>query len=292
MALRGVPTWWWASMPGKWLLSLCSCCSWKALGHTLRNAVMQIPRYVPKLGNFWISLLGLASFTAVIWLFDPIEDHNAKVVVTLIYAMMPILLFIDSFTANQELRKLDLSTIWLTVLTVATLLIVLFDRIDSPEAVISVASILVSLPPLLVFWMIARGRWLLLFAIVPSMIAASLYLIPPITPTGLVLDYLFVPLPVLLYACIAWALPTRWFLIRAESSRGCPVRGPAMESLSMFFLFTPLIVLTMLAVNALGFGDTWVGVSGVLVGIIFSSTISEPVRQFVLDLANLSPDRK
>ena len=60
----------------------------------------------------------------------------------------------------------------------------------------------------------------------------------------------------------------------------------------MLFLFTPLIVLTMLAVNALGFGETWVGVSGVVVGIIFSSTISEPVREFVLDLGNLSRSPK
>ena len=253
---------------------------------------MQIPRYVPRLANFWISLLGLASFTVVIWLFDPIEDHNLKVLITLIYAVMPILFSLDAFTAKQELRKLDLSAIWLTVLSVAALLIVLFDRVGFPEAAISVASILASLPPLLVFWMIARGRWLLLFAIVPSMIAASLYLIPPITPTGVVLDYLFVPLPVLSYACIAWALPTRWFLIRAERSRGWPVRGPAMESLSMLSLFTPLIVLTMLAVNTLGFGETWVGVSGVVVGIIFSSTISEPVREFVLDLENLSRSPK
>ena len=279
-------------MAGKWLLGFYSGWSWKALGRTFRSAVMQVPRYVPRLANFWISLLGLALFAVVIWLFDPIEDHNAKVLITLIYAVMPILFLLDSFTAKQGLRKLDLSTIWLTVLSVAILLIVVFDRVDLPTGVISVASVLASMPPLWVFWMIARGRWLLLFAIVPSMIAASLYFIPPISPTGVVLDYLLVPLPVLSYACIAWALATRWFLIRAERSRGCPVRGPAMESLSMLFLFTPLIVLTMLAVNALGFGETWVGVSGVVVGIIFSSTISVPVREFVLDLGNLSPDRK
>ena len=60
----------------------------------------------------------------------------------------------------------------------------------------------------------------------------------------------------------------------------------------MLFLFTPIIVLTMLAVNALGFGETWVRVSGAVVGIIFSSTISEPVREFVLDLENLSQGRQ
>jgi len=265
--------------------------SWEAVGLTLQNAVMSIPRYVPGPGNFWVSLLGLASFATVIWIFGPIEDHNARVIVTLIYAVMPILFFWDSFTAKRELGKLDLPNTWLTILSVSALLIVLFDRAGFPAAVISVASILVSIPLLWVFWMIARGRWLLLFAIVPSMFAATLYLVRPITPAGVVLDYLFVPLPVLSLACVAWALPTRWFLNRAERSRGRPINGPAMESVSMLFLFTPLVVLTMLTVNALGFGETWVGVSGVVMALIFSSTISEPVRQFVLDLGNLSPDR-
>ena len=277
-------------MSARWLPKTWSGLSWRALGHILLRAVTAIPSYIPRLGNFWISLLGLASFTAVIWAFDPIEDHNAKVIVTVIYTVMPILFFLDSLTAKQELRQFDLSNIWLTVLSISALLIVLFDRFGLPAAVISVASILVSLPPLWVFWLIARGRWLLLFAIVPSMIAASLYLVAPITPTGVVMDYLLVPLPVLSYACVAWALATRWFLVRAERWQGRRVLGPAMESLSMLFLFTPLIVLTMLAVNALGFGETWVGVSGVVVGIIFSSAISVPVRQFLLDLGNLSPN--
>ena len=277
-------------MPARWLPNTWSGWSWRALRHSLLSAVMAVPSYIPRLGNFWISLLGLVSFTAVIWAFDPIEDRNAKVVVTAVYAVMPVLFFLDSFTAKQERRQFDLSNIWLTVLSVSALLIVLFDQIGFPAAVISVASILVSLPPLWVFWLIARGRWLLLFAIVPSMIAASIYLIPPITPAGVVVDYLLVPLPVLSYACVAWALATRWFLVRAERWQGRRVRGPAMESLSMLFLFAPLIVLTMLSVNALGFGDTWVGVSGVVVGIIFSSAISVPVRQFLLDLGNLSPD--
>ena len=283
-------------MPARRLPNTRTVWSWSTLGHTLLSAVTAIPSHIPRLRNFWVSLLSLASFTAVIWVFDPIEDHNAQVVVTVIYAVIPILFFLDAFTANEERRQFDLSNIWLSIwlvaLPVSVLLIVLFDRIGSPVAVISVASILVSLPPLLVFWLIARGRWLLWFAIVPSMIAASLLLVPPITPAGVVLDYLLLPLPVLSYACVAWALATRWFLVLAERFQGRRVSGPAMESLSMLLLLTPLIVLTMLTVNALGFGETWVGISGVVVGIIFSSAISVPVRQFLLDLGNLSPNGK
>ena len=61
-----------------------------------------------------------------------------------------------------------------------------------------------------------------------------------------------------------------------------------MESLSMLLLFAPFVALTMLAVNASGFGETWVAVSGVVVGLIFSSAISVPVRQFLLDPGGFS----
>ena len=279
-------------MRRKWLPIPLSGRLWKDAGGNFRDAVTLTWNYVLRLVNFWINLLGLASFATTLWVFDLIEDPAAKVVVTLVYAIMPVLFLLDGLTAERGLSKRDPSTIWLTVLSIAFLLMVLFDRFGLPAAVIGVVSISVSLPLLWVFWMISRGRRLLFIAIVPSIIAGSLYLVSLITRTDTALGYLFVSLPAITFACVVWALATRWFLIRAEQSRGCPVRGPAMESLSMLFLFTPLIVLTMSAVNALRFGETWVGVSGLMAGLIFGNTVSQPVRELVLDLANLSTNRK
>ena len=278
-------------MTGKWWVRIRSRLLLQGAGHKLRHAAALMWRYVPRLLNFWISLLGLASFTVIIWLFYPLEDTNAKVLITALYAFVSFLYFLAGINSDQQDRELDLSATWTALLSVATLIVVLADRADLPALGINVISILISLPAVLALSKLAKGRWLLLFAIVPSIVAASIYLVPPITPSGVVLDYLFVPLPVVSYICVAWAFVTKWFLIRAEQSRGRPTRGPAMESLSMLFLFTPLIVLTMLAANALGFGETWVAVSGVVVSLIFSSAISMPVRQFLLDLGNLSTNR-
>ena len=278
-------------MTGKWWVRVRSRLLWQGAGHKLRHAVTLIWRYVPRFLNFWISLLGLASFTAIIWLFYPLEDSNPKVLITALYAFVSFLYFLAGISSGQEDRELDLSATWTALLSVATLIVVFADRADLSALGINVISILISLPAAWGLSKLAKGRWLLLFAIVPSIVAASIYLVPPITPSGVVLDYLFVPLPVVSYICVAWAFVTKWFLIRAEQSRGRPIRGPAMESLSMLFLFTPLIVLTMLAANALGFGETWVAVSGVVVSLIFSSAISMPVRQFLLDLGNLSTNR-
>lgn len=280
-------------MPGKWSSRLCSGRSWRATGRTLRNAVTLIPRYASRLANFWISLLGLASFAVLLWILEPIGDFTAQVVATGLYVVMSFLHLLDGFSSDPQRRRIELSTTWPSLLSFAALAIALAARANMPIVVIGIASILASAFPLWVFWMVSKGRWLwlLLFAAVPSVVAASLYLIPPITPSGLVFDYLLVPLPVLSYACIAWVLVAKWFLIRAYQMRRCPIWGPATESLSMLFLFTPFIALMMLAVNALGFSETWVAVSGVVVGLVFSSAISVPARQFLLDLAGLSPDR-
>ena len=56
----------------------------------------------------------------------------------------------------------------------------------------------------------------------------------------------------------------------------------------MFLIAAPLVALTMLAANALGFGDIGVAVFGVIAGILFGNAVSTPLRQFLLALGGLS----
>jgi len=216
--------------------------------------------YVPRLWNFWISLVGLAAITVVIWVLEPIEDSQARVLATAVFAVMPSLSLLDGLGKDKQSRRIDLPSAWPTVLSLFVLGILLADIADLAAVVMSLISILASLPGLWVLWWLARGRRLMWLSIIPSIVAASLLVVPPVTPDGVALDRLFVPLPIVSYGCIVWALVTRWFVVRAERHRGRPISGPGMESLSMLSLFAPFIVLTMLAVNALGFDDTWVAV--------------------------------
>ena len=99
---------------------------------------------------------------------------------------------------------------------------------------------------------------------------------------------MFLPLPVIAYGCVAWVLATRLSLDRARRLESHAISGPGMQALTMFLLVVPLVSLTMLAVNALQVDAVWIAVSGVVVGILFGSAVSEPLRRFMLDLANLS----
>ena len=246
--------------------------------------------YAVRLKNFWISLLGLASLSTLLWWINPIEDMDLypKVFVTLLYVVYLVFSLIDGFRGKRQDTKVDPVNLMLTAFFSFFLGMELVTRANTPAVVINVFLILASLPPLWVLWDLTKGKWLLLFATVLLIIVTSFYLVPPITPAGLTLDYLLVPLPFASYLLIVWALAARGVLTLAQRWRRSPVWGPLTESLTMFLIAAPLVALTMLAANALGFGDIGVAVFGVIAGILFGNAVSAPLRQFLLALGGLS----
>ena len=69
----------------------------------LRNTI----KYTKQLVEFWISLVGLASITAIVWYFDPIEDLPAKIVLNLLAAGMSIASLLDGLSNDKGHRKFD-----------------------------------------------------------------------------------------------------------------------------------------------------------------------------------------
>ena len=90
------------------------------------------------------------------------------------------------------------------------------------------------------------------------------------------------------YGCALWAFPTKGALVllaRAKESTEClKFRVHGMEALSMFLLATPLVCLTMLAVNTHQADTIWVAVSGVVVSMLFGSAVSKPLGQLLVKL--------
>ena len=254
----------------------------------LRNAI----KHTKQLINFWLSLVGVASITAIVWYFDPIGDLPAKIVLTLLATAMSFLSLVDGLSNDERRRKFSWDVFWFVAFSIGALLILFGDKFDAPGLVINVASLLAAVPALWLYWKVAQDELLLKLWLSPIIVSASLYLVPPVTPAGVTFDLLFLPLPVVSYACVAWALATKWSLTRARRLQCCDIWGPGMQSLTMFLLVVPLVALTMLAVNALRFDDVWVAVSGAIVGILFGGAVSQPLRKLLLDLGDLSPKTK
>ena len=257
----------------------------------LRNAIERAKRYAIRLIDFWISLVGLASITAIAWYFDPIGDLPAKIILSLLTAGMSFLSLLDGLRKDDGPRESRLVVVGYSILSIVAVLIVIGYRNDVPGLVINGASLVAASHALVLYWGLAKDERLLQLWFFPIVIIATLYIIPLNSPADIILNFLFVPLPVVSYACVGWAFATRWSLRRARKMHDCALWGPGLQSLTMFLLASPLVVLTMLAVNALQGDDVWVAVSGVLVGILFGSAVSQPFRKFLLDLGNLSTNQ-
>ena len=254
----------------------------------LWDAFKRTKCYATQLVDFWISLVGLASISVVVWYFDPIGDLLAQIVLTLLAASMSLLFLLIGLSNNKERGVSRWVVVGFSVFSIASLLILLGDRIDAPGLVINGASLLLAFPALWLYWKVAHDERLLKVWFIPIVVAASVSLVPPITPAGVMFDLLLLPLPVVSYACVAWALATKLSLTIARKAEARAIRGPAMQSLTMLLLSVPLVALTMLAVDALRFGDVWVAVSGAVVSIMFGSAVSVPFRQLLLNLGCLS----
>lgn len=256
----------------------------------LRNAIRRAKCYATRLVNFWISLVGLVSITAIVWYFDPIEDLSAKIVLNLLAAVMSSLFLLEGCSKDDGSRESRWVVGGYSAFSIAAVLILFGDRIDAPGLVINVASLLAASPALVLYWGLARDERLLQLWFVPIAITATLYIVPLNAPADIILNLLLVPLPVVSYACVGWAFATRLSLRRAREIHGWSIWGPGLQSLAMLLLVAPLVALTMLAVNALQGDDVWVAVSGALVGILFGSAVSQPFGKFLLALGSLSPN--
>ena len=258
----------------------------------LRISIKKIKCYTKQLVNFWISLAGLASIITLFWYFDPIEYLAAKIIITLLAAFIPAHLLLDGLSNDKDRHKFSGTIAWFSAYSIAVLVIAFGAEINATSLVINGVSLLVAVPGLLLYWKTSQNERILKLWFVPIIVLASLYLVPLITTAGITLEFLLVPLPVASYGCVVWAFATRWTLERARKAHDCAIWGPGMQSLTMFLLVAPFIILMMLAVNALGFDDVWVAVSGAIVGILFGGAVSEPFRRFMLDLGCLSKNAK
>ena len=269
----------------------------------LKHVIERAKCYAIQFVNFWISLVGLASITAIVWYFDPIGDLPAKITLNLLAAVMSALFLLEGISKDEgrgeslEENSRDQGrgeSRWLVVgfsaFSIAAVLILFGDRIDAPGLVINVGSLLAASPALVLYWALARDERLLQLWFVPIAITATLYIIPLNAPADIILNLLLVPLPVVSYACVVWAFATRFFLRRAREKRHSAVWGSGLQSFAMLLLVAPLVALTMLAVNALRGDAVWVAVSGALVGILFGSAVSQPLGKFLLALGNLLPN--
>ena len=240
--------------------------------------------------DFFISLAGWPMLAILVWHFDLPDGLFQQIVVTLLYSVIPVLLLVGTPGSSPQLHLPAWGIRGLVLLFLGILLFQISDQLNFSELRNAIMVVLVTAPFLWIFGVLIRRKPLLGVALTPAMIVAMIYLGLEVLPAGQRLNLLLIPLPLVLLSALAWALLAWPVLIGAERWRRVVLWGPAMEAIAMFVLFLPLILLAIMVPQGLSLGQTWLTASVTIVGVLFSSIVSVPLRQFLLDLGNMPPN--
>ena len=237
--------------------------------------------------NFIVSLIGLGILSLLVWYLGLIEDFSSQVALTLLYSIIPLSLFISPTRDPSGYRKTRWGIYGITLFLLSAFVLTLAGKHEQPVLGLNVIALTVSLPFIIFCWILVWKKRLLLVAIFPSGILAMVYFIFDFLPDGARLNYALLPLPLVLLFIAMWTVGAWLLLDLTEQLGNRPTWGPGLESLSMAFLFAPMIVLAIWVPQQLSQSDTWSTVLGTLLSVIFGSVISTPIKQFLLDLGDL-----
>ncbi len=240
--------------------------------------------------DFWLGLSSFALLTYLIWGFDHIDRLYDSIALNLAAALIPVAAFTEAIRpirhgdAGRRFSWLSLSL----VICVGLLMLVTIGVSSNLDAVATNAAVILATFPwaFMFVYMVSRKR-VLAVGMIPASLILLLYLIVTMFPDGVELNVVSLPLaPVALIAAL-WTLPVWVLFMGVDKWRKKDILGPLLESVAMFFLAAPSVALAMLIVGALPFGDIALAIAGIFAGLIFSSAVSEPFKEFLGDLGNL-----
>ena len=237
--------------------------------------------------NFVLTLLSLAILTYFIWGFDYISRLFDSVVMNLLPAILPPMVFYEALHQEREARRFRWWYGAFVLFLGLALLLVIGDKYDVDELGINVVVIMTSSPLLLIFVIMVRGKRILAIGMVPAAIILMWYWVVPGLLDGLELQYFLIPLPAVSIMLAPWTLLV-WILFKCvDRWPNDPTLGPLMESLAMLSLFTPIMVLAIRVPRTIPGGDDWSVVLAAMVGVVFGSVVSEPLARFLRSYGNL-----
>lgn len=241
--------------------------------------------------DFGLGLLSFALITYLIWGFDHVDRLYDSIALNLAAALIPVAAFVEAIRPGAAGRRFSWLSLGL-VICIGLLVLVAIGTSSNLDAVATNAAVILATFPwaFMFVYMVSRKR-VLAVGMIPASLILLLYLIVTMFPDGVELNFVLLPLaPVALIAAL-WTLPV-WILFMGVEKWGKKdVWGPLLESVAMFFLAAPSVALAMLIVGTLPFGDIALAIAGIFAGLIFSSAVSEPFKDFLGALGELSGNR-
>ena len=227
----------------------------------------------------------------ITWYSGLVDDRSARITLSILTALVLVLEFFSVPTPWRGQKNI----LWVAVALVLALLLMAGDKFNINTIGTNAAVALVSLPLALLVWLLTGRQWLLSSAFLFALAVMMIYWLAALvqtddSPLTLLLLVLLLPLPTVLLFGVAWAPVARWALEAARRRTHRRISGPGFRALAMSILFLPVALVAIVVPPMLEFSDIWSAVSLTLVGVLLSAVVSDPLRRFLLEWANLSPD--
>lgn len=224
----------------------------------------------------------------ITWYFGLVDDRSARITLSILTALV---LALELFSVPTPWRGRK-NILWVAAALVLALLLMAGDKFNINTIGTNATVALVSLPLALLVWLLTGRQWLLSSAFLFALAVMMIYWLAALVQTDdSPLTLLLLPLPTVLLFGVAWAPVARWTLGAARRRTHRRISGPGFRALAMSILFLPVALVAIVVPPMLEFSDIWSAVSLTLVGVLLSAIVSDPLRRFLLEWANLSPDR-
>ena len=242
--------------------------------------------------NFVMTLLILAMITYFIWGFDHIDRLYDSVVLNLLPAVLPPMVFYESMRQEREDRRFSWLYGGFMFFLELALLFAFSNRYNLDELGINIVVIMTSAPWLFIFGILVRGKRILAIGMVPAAIILMGYWVVSGLSDGMEVEHLLIPLPVVSIILASWTFLV-WILFKGvDRWPRHPTLGPLMESLAMLSLFIPVMILAIWVPRTIPGGEDWSVVLAAMVGVVFGSVISEPLTRFLQSYGDLPSARR
>ena len=225
---------------------------------------------------------------AMTWIFRLTDDLSVNITISVLVMLLPIL---EVFSPGS-IRKNAGIMCWSGLFLWLGVILLVGDKFNLPILSRNAALALVALVYFFLVWGLTGRNWLLISGLLLGLAAMMVYWVAALSNYQVFLELLFVPLPIVSFIGVIWAPLARVAFSIAVQNKDRRVAGPGSQVLVMAVLFLPVTVVAIIVPVELELGSHWSAVSLTIIGVLLSAVISEPLRHFLLEWGNLSPDPK
>ena len=237
-------------------------------------------------GTFLAIVIYCVPVNALTWYLGLVDDLSARILISVLVAIMPV----AELLSEPRPWKSRGEQLWFALFIVPVFVFATGHKFNLRVLSSNTAMLVAVLPWCWLVWQLMGRSWMLLTGLMLALAVMMIYWVAALSEVGGPLEILILPLPTVLFGGVFWAPAARWIVAIAKRRKDCTLSGPGTQALAMAILFFPVILVAVVVPWMLELRPIWSAVSLTIVGVLLSAVVSDPLRRFLLEWGELSPN--